>query len=100
MKRIEQAILMISERIQRPQEPVSKAQAEAKEELLRVRLAQMILNLDPDFEPKMNGNEAGGEMASMNESEYRRRRGSNVSTISKEMPLDDYYGNVSDNFKK
>lgn len=32
------------------QEPVSRAQAEAKEELLRARLAQLILNLDPDNE--------------------------------------------------
>uniref|UniRef100_A0A1I8BHT0 DUF4200 domain-containing protein n=1 Tax=Meloidogyne hapla TaxID=6305 RepID=A0A1I8BHT0_MELHA len=52
VERIENVILSISERIQHPNEPVSKAQAEAKEELLRVRLARMILNLDPDFEPK------------------------------------------------
>ncbi|KAL3075020.1 hypothetical protein niasHT_038955 [Heterodera trifolii] len=36
-------------------EPVSKAQAEAKEELLRVRLAQLILNLDPDNNSTYNG---------------------------------------------
>uniref|UniRef100_A0A914MXZ9 Uncharacterized protein n=1 Tax=Meloidogyne incognita TaxID=6306 RepID=A0A914MXZ9_MELIC len=54
VERIENVILSISERIKLPNEPVTKAQAEAKEELLRVRLARMILNLDPDFEPKQN----------------------------------------------
>uniref|UniRef100_A0A915MBM8 Uncharacterized protein n=1 Tax=Meloidogyne javanica TaxID=6303 RepID=A0A915MBM8_MELJA len=54
VQRIENVILSISERIKLPNEPVTKAQAEAKEELLRVRLARMILNLNPDFEPKQN----------------------------------------------
>uniref|UniRef100_A0A914GR01 Ig-like domain-containing protein n=1 Tax=Globodera rostochiensis TaxID=31243 RepID=A0A914GR01_GLORO len=47
-ERIERAILTISEGLRRPLVSVSKAQAEVKEELLRVRLAQLILNLDPD----------------------------------------------------
>ncbi|KAK0408277.1 hypothetical protein QR680_003866 [Steinernema hermaphroditum] len=48
-QRIEKAIFDISEHIAL-QEPVSKAQAEASEELLRTRLAEMIINLDSDPE--------------------------------------------------
>ena len=84
VERIEQAIMAISERIQqKPQEPVSKAQAEAKEELLRVRLAQMILNLNPDFEPNPQiGQEEGDRI--------KRKTSSEVS-------LDQYYGQVKMN---
>jgi hypothetical protein len=92
VERIERAILLISERIQRPsQGPVSKAQAEAKEELLRVRLAQMILNLDPDFEPAANN---GGENGTIYETDSSKRQ-SRISMGSAEVPMDDkYYGQV------
>jgi hypothetical protein len=91
VERIERAILLISERIQRPsQGPVSKAQAEAKEELLRVRLAQMILNLDPDFEPATSG----GGNGTLYDADSSKRQ-SRISMGSAEVPMDDeYYGQV------
>lgn len=49
LKQIENAIWMISERIAK-NEPVSKAQAQLNEELLRTKLAEMILNLGPEQE--------------------------------------------------
>jgi len=54
---IERAILEMSEQLAR-QGPVSKAQAEASEELLKTRLAEMILNLPTHTEPHMVQNPA------------------------------------------
>jgi hypothetical protein len=79
--------LAISQRIERPQEPVSKAQAEAKEELLRVRLAQMILNLNPDFEPRE-------ELLSDDHLYGSQNVAIKKKSTSSEVLLDDYYGQV------
>ncbi|TKR69826.1 hypothetical protein L596_021928 [Steinernema carpocapsae] len=56
-QRIERAIFDISEHIAL-QEPVSKAQAEASEELLRTKLAEMIINLDSDQEGHVDERES------------------------------------------
>jgi len=45
---IERAIWDISERISQQRGPLTRAQAEAREEMLRTRLAEMILNLGPE----------------------------------------------------